>query len=214
MPKTAPEKLGRLQAHRKSGPEHFVSRASPVDFNVLEFWQWSASDLLSNATRGRLAEFIVAKALGISTAGVRNDWDPFDLQTAEGIKIEVKSAAYLQSWHQNAYSLINFSIAETCYWDANTNKMVKERKRHADMYVFALLDHQDKTTVEPMNLDQWRFFAIPTTVINDTFPGKESVKLIEVQGLAGAGLSFHGLKAHFTVLADLIKRMITEPKST
>jgi hypothetical protein len=30
---------------------------------------------LSNATRGRLAEFIVATALRVNVSGVRNEWD-------------------------------------------------------------------------------------------------------------------------------------------
>ena len=36
-----------------------------VNYKVIDFWKWSVSDLVSNATRGRLAEFIVAKALKI-----------------------------------------------------------------------------------------------------------------------------------------------------
>jgi hypothetical protein len=32
-----------------------------------------------------------------------------------------------------------------------------EIKRHADVYVFALLAHTDKATVDPLSLDQWRF---------------------------------------------------------
>ena len=30
-----------------------------------EFWEWAYDDLLANTTRGVLAEYIVAKALGI-----------------------------------------------------------------------------------------------------------------------------------------------------
>jgi hypothetical protein len=50
----------------------------------------TASDLVSNSTRGVLAEFIVARALGLDT-GVRTEWQAFDLETASGKKIEVKS---------------------------------------------------------------------------------------------------------------------------
>lgn len=67
------------------------------------------SDLVSNATRCRLAEYIVARALGISTAGVRDEWAAYDLITPDGIRIEVKSAAYLQSWRQTALSKVELS---------------------------------------------------------------------------------------------------------
>jgi hypothetical protein len=56
-----------------------------------------------------LAEFIVATALGVADQ-LRNDWGPYDLLTPDGIKIEVKSPAYLQSWHQENFSTITFGI--------------------------------------------------------------------------------------------------------
>jgi hypothetical protein len=65
---------------------------------LLDFWQWAYSDLLSNTNRGRLAEFIVARALSLGLTDVRIEWDAVDLVTPTGVKVEVKSAAYLQSW--------------------------------------------------------------------------------------------------------------------
>jgi len=43
-----------------------------------------------------LAEYLVATVLGLNQ-GVRNEWDAYDLETEAGLKIEVKSAAYIQS---------------------------------------------------------------------------------------------------------------------
>jgi len=62
---TDPEKLlGRLAVVRRSGNEQFHSGKKSLPFNVLDFWRWSASDLISNTTRGILAEYIVARACG------------------------------------------------------------------------------------------------------------------------------------------------------
>ena len=88
--------LGRLSIEPKTGQEEIHADGEGLGSNLLSFWRWSTSDLVSNVTRGRLAEFIVAKALGISTDGVGNEWDAYDLETKDGVKIEVKSAAYLQ----------------------------------------------------------------------------------------------------------------------
>ena len=71
------ENLGPITVRRKSGAEPFHCGGQPLSFDVLSFWQWSASDLLSNATRGVLAEYLVARLLG-DTAGARAEWDPFD----------------------------------------------------------------------------------------------------------------------------------------
>lgn len=65
--------------------------------SLLDFWRWAYSDLLSNATRGVLAEFIVAKTLGCKTL-VREPWDASDLVTPDGIRVEIKTSADLQSW--------------------------------------------------------------------------------------------------------------------
>jgi len=94
------ETLGRLTIMRKTGQEPFHSNGQALGFDLLSFWQWTTSDLVSNATRGILGEYIVAHALALAAADVREEWAAFDLQTPSGIKIEVKSAAYVQSWHQ------------------------------------------------------------------------------------------------------------------
>jgi hypothetical protein len=41
----------------------------------------------------------------------------FDLTTPEGITVEVKSAAYVQSWHQHHLSAITFATPKTRVWD-------------------------------------------------------------------------------------------------
>src|SRR5262249_45192325 len=125
--------LPPVDVTRKTGTEPFHDGPSPLHFNLLSFWQWSASDLVSNALRGRLAEFLVMQALGI-TGGVRDEWGPYDLHTPDGITIEVKSAAYVQSWAQRGLSAINFDIAPTRFWDARTNTLATEVRRQAGVY--------------------------------------------------------------------------------
>ena len=73
-------------------------RLAGTDSTVLDFWRWSTSDLMSNATRGVLAEYLVAVALGVDDQP-RIEWDAVDLRY-EGRGIEVKSAAHHQSWPQ------------------------------------------------------------------------------------------------------------------
>jgi hypothetical protein len=106
-----------LPLRRKTGAEPFQIGSETLPFDLLNFWKWSVSDLVSNATRGRLAEFIVAKALGISTEGVRDEWQAFYLLTLNGLKIEVKSAAYVQSWFQKALSPISFRVGKSLAFD-------------------------------------------------------------------------------------------------
>ena len=56
--------------------------------------------------RGVLAEFIVARASGCEQE-VANEWGSYDLETPVGIKVEVKSAAYVQAWHREEFTTIS-----------------------------------------------------------------------------------------------------------
>lgn len=122
---------------------------------------WSVSDLVSNASRGILAEYIVGRAVGADLE-IRDEWGAYDLRTPEGTRIGVKSAAYLQSWFQKRLSLISFNCEKHLYWDSGTNEQRGEPGRFSDVYVFALLDHRDKKTVNPLDISQWKFFVVPT----------------------------------------------------
>jgi len=90
-----------IQPTKKSGKEKFTFKhALQIDANVNDFWSWYCSDLMINSTRGGLAEFIVALSLGQKNR-IRAAWEPWDL-TYNGIKIEVKSSAFVQSWYQKS----------------------------------------------------------------------------------------------------------------
>jgi hypothetical protein len=123
--------LPRLKAQRRGGAEVFHADGKTLPFSLHDFWCWSTSDLLNNTTRGVLAEFLVASALDIPTTGVRDPWAAFDLQTIDGVKIEVKSAAYLQSWAQKQPSSVLFHVPRTRAWDPDTNELAADAARRS-----------------------------------------------------------------------------------
>ena len=184
----------RLSPTRKTGKEPFRSGQADLNFKVIDFWQWTASDLVSNSTRGVLAEFLVAQALGLAT-GVRNEWAAFDLLTASGNKIEVKSAAYVQSWGQKKLSEIVFSTRPSLAWDADTGELAKESKRQADIYVFALLSHRDKQTINPLEVDQWEFYVVPTSALDAYSRNQHSITLKSLQQLCPVPVKFSELRS-------------------
>ena len=188
------EALPPLHVVRKTGAEPLHLDGNPLPVSLLAFWQWSASDLVSNVTRGRLAEFIVATALGIDTSGVRNEWDAFDLVTATGYKLEGKSSAHVQSWYQASLSNIVWRTPRTRAWDAITNQLSVESRRQADVYVLALLQHQDKNSIDPLNLAQWCFFVVPTRVLDARTRSQHSITLNSLTALTKS-VSYAGLPA-------------------
>lgn len=193
-----------LEKRRKSGMENFNHNGQGLGFTLNDFWQWSSSDLVNNSLRGVLAEYLVAKSLGIAD-GVRSIWDAYDLLLPNGIKIEVKSAAYLQSWYQKEYSKIIFSVRRTREWSEDTNIQGRIAQRQADMYVFCLLKHKVQETINPLDVNQWEFFVLPTKVIND--------KVNECKSLSLAALKrLNPVKVNFKELKDTVYKM-TELKS-
>ncbi len=180
--------LRRLTIMKRDGREPFHVNGKKLDFDLLSFWRWSMSDLVSNATRGIVAEYIVARALGLPESGVRDEWAAFDLETPSGIKVEVKSAAYVQSWHQKRLSSITFMTPKTRAWDADTNVQSRESKRQADVYVFALLAQTDKTAIDPLNVDQWRFYVLPTAVLDERTRSQHSITLKSLEKLCSGAI--------------------------
>ena len=187
------DKLRAITVARKTGAERLHNGPGITNFSVLDFWQWSASDLLSNAMRGRFAEFIVACAMGIE-GGVRTEWDAYDLCTPNGTHIEVKSASYVQSWHQTKHSSISFGIRATLGWDAATNSSATTKSRQAQVYVFCLLHHQDKATVDPLDLSQWKFFVLSTETLNERLPAQKSLSLASLLRLKPEECEFSNLR--------------------
>lgn len=188
-----------LKIERKTGAENFISSGKPLNFQLADFWKWSVSDLVSNATRGILAEFLVASALDVSN-GIRNEWDAFDILLSDGTKIEVKSAAYLQSWAHAKLSKITFKIRQTYAWDSATNKLASELRRQSDIYIFCLLKHLDKETLNPMNLDQWQFYLLPSKTLDEKIPKQKSISLAKL-------LKFEPCVAKYEDLAECVKRI-------
>jgi hypothetical protein len=180
------DNLARIAASRKTGAEPFIADGRPTGRTLADFWAWSRSDLLDNTERGVLAEFIVAAAVGIPNAGVREGWAAWDLTTTEGVRVEVKSAAYLQSWGQKGFSRISFNTPKTLAWDPDAGGYANVAQRQAQVYVFALLSHTDKATVNPLDLGQWTFYVLPTEVLDSRTRSQHSITLRTLQGLTAA----------------------------
>jgi len=198
--------LDCINVELKTGNEAFLFEGNPISISLLQFWQWSDSDLMNNTTRGKLAEFIVANALGIADT-IRQNWEPYDLVSSDGIKVEVKSAAYIQSWHQTRLSTITFDVKPTYDWNPENNEYGKERRRQADVYVFCVLSHKEQETINPLNLDQWDFYVLPTEKLDRNAKTQKSISLSRIIDLGAAKVDYdnishairklHSLKAEY-----------------
>jgi len=159
--------LAEIKTEQKSGAEKFLMNGIEQSFSLIDFWSWNQSDLIENRTRGILAEYIVKNALDVKNND-RIEWDDYDLITETGLKIEIKSAAYIQTWAQEKFSNISFDIS--------VNKRSKS-ERKSDFYIFCLLDCKKQNQINPQDLDQWTFFLVETTEINNVLNSQSSITL-------------------------------------
>lgn len=186
--------LKEIIATPKTGNEYLEDNGTRIDYTLLDFWKWSVSDILSNATRGRFAEFIVRTAIKLDPKNLRDEWDAYDLTSNSGIKIEVKSAAYIQSWNQKKYSPISFSIKPTRLWDAKENRRKGEPKRHADIYVFCHLKHKEQETINPLKMEQWDFYVLPTFTLDNYKRSQSSITINSLRKLTNS-VEYSNLRA-------------------
>ena len=186
--------LPAIQTTIKTGQEQFTFNNEELSLNVLSFWKWSSSELLGNALRGILAEFIVASTIDILDKP-REEWDAYDLKTKNGLKIEIKSSSYLQSWEQVKLSKIIFGIQPTSDWDYSINKRNKEKIRQSDIYIFCVLSHKDKNSVDPLNLSQWDFYILETKILNEKVKTQKSITLSSLLKLNPIKIKYDSLKA-------------------
>lgn len=149
-----------------------------------DFWAWAYSDILSNASRGVFAEFLVGSALGV-VEFPRVEWDWVDL-LYRGKRIEVKSSAYCQSWEQRSPSMIIFNIAESRGWDSTTNTYLAAPQRSSDCYVFCVYTEVDclKARASLFNVDYWKFYATATSQLNEKFGRQKSLSLKSLQSIS------------------------------
>ena len=119
-----------------TGKEAFVFEDEAVGFAFGAFWRFHYSNIYD--LQGKIAEFIVSKALGITKAN--GSYDP-------------------------AKSGNN----EFC--------------RQNDVYVFCLNTGETRESSNPLNLNNWEFYIVPTTVINEKCGNNKSISLGKIKGL-------------------------------
>ena len=192
--------LGPIKITRKTGEERFVSKKELKKFSLVEFWQWSTSDLLTNTTRGILAEYIIATDLGIEKT-FQNDWESYDLTSKNGLKIEVKSSAYIQTWQQTELSKITYSIRPSKKYNPKINRFDGKPQRHSDFYIFCLLHHKDQETINPLDLDQWIFYVLNTRTLDKELPNQKTITLSSL-------LKLNPIECEYGQINELIKNAI------
>lgn len=82
-------------------------------------------------------------------------------------------------------------------WDSDCGEFTGTARWQGDVYVFALLAHANKATVNPLELDQWRFYVLPTAILDARSPTQRSISLATLKTLTSP-IRFEELQAAIT----------------
>lgn len=145
-----------------TGKEPITYGGEATGFTVLDFWSFQHSNLWD--VQEEVAEFIVAKALGMKRPYNKNGWTLWDINF-KGKRIEVKETGYFHSWRADGKvsEVRTFSI-DKAYSEYKNHNSSYERQN--DVYVFCLNTGITKEESNPLELDHWRFWVVPTSIIN------------------------------------------------
>ena len=160
--------------------EHFDLLHGDADFDsktgMLDFWKWAFSDLLEDTLKGLYAEWLVGHLLGLPMKrGDRFHYGNFDLRSSGGLRIEVKSSSYWQSWKLRNPDGSPRSTDEVDSWRPTDKKRIVFgglRAKDAvdrtnvtigyksDVYVFAFQSETDPLVWDALDLSQWEFYFL------------------------------------------------------
>jgi hypothetical protein len=156
--------------------------------------------VLMNTFRAVVAEVIVARALGDRWVHCAADYHPYDFERDDGVAVEVKQSAALQSWTKDRAGATKsrFDIAE------RTGRYVDEvwvsgRRRYADIYIFAHHPRTDRHT-DHRRPEQWDFYVVPSCAL----PAQANLGLSRLTQLASR-TSFVDLASKVNSSADNLK---------
>ena len=178
------------------GSERFSLNGNEINLSICDFWRWAYSDFSDNVYRSVHGDFLVASSIGTSSASLcrgKSVYRHFDIISKEGYRIEIKTAAYVQSFDGNYPDHISFRIApikgtETGpYYSSSV-----PRKRHSDLHVFCL--YKGLTVNDShLNIDLWEFFVLPTKVLDEKRTTKKTISLSSLLHLSPIKCDYNGI---------------------
>ena len=185
-------KYPAINVAKKDGSEILSSENTKLA-TLHDFWAWAHSDLCSNAERGKFAEYLISLAMKCAD-GVSDEWGAYDVLSPEGIKIEVKTSAYIQTWAQKELSKLLFSIRASHGWDSEAGQYDEEYKRQADIYVFCVETCKSTEQLDPLNLSQWDFYPIATSTLNEAVGSQKTITLVALIKLGAKPVKYPQLR--------------------
>lgn len=184
-----------------TGEEQFVLDGEGLGFNFLDFWRFQYSNIYS--LHGEIAEFLVSRALGVIESQNSEYWTLWDT-SYRGKRIEVKATAYYHLWNTDGkvskQRTFGITKANGSYDPDNSGN--SDFCRQNDIYVFCLNTGDSKETSNPLDLNNWEFYIVPTAVINEHCHDNKTISLGRVKSLGFSAKRYDEIKSEIDNIID------------
>lgn len=192
-------KIKKLSDKHLTGDEKFSFNGQTVNMTMLEFWRWHYSEIYD--LQEKIAEFIVARALGLNEADNVGSWTLYDIDYRD-TRIEIKETSYVHAWQtdeEEKSERRSFGItkAHTEYGNSSS-----ELARQNDIYVFCLNTGMTRAESNPLQLEHWEFYIVPTDVINEECGDGKSISLSRVRKMTNA-VDYSQIKSVIDEIIDI-----------
>jgi hypothetical protein len=179
---------------------YFEFNGKNTNMTMLDFWKFQYSSIYD--IQGSIAEFIVAKALECENPYNREYWTLFDV-LYRNIRIEVKESSYYHAWNKDDKVSMsrNFGITKANSQYEQPNKENKYERQN-DIYVFCLNTGFTKNDAYPLNLNNWEFYIIPTSIINEKCKDNKTISLVKIKKLGYAPIPYDKIKEEIDNIID------------
>ncbi len=123
--------------------------------------------IMSNLARPHYIERMIILGLGDEWKLVSANWSGWDIESSDGIRVEVKQSAARQAWAdqpslEGRTTKGRFDIApRTGYWAEDGSRWIEMPGRPADIYIFAWHPVEDGQKADHRDPAQWEFYVVP-----------------------------------------------------
>ena len=184
-----------------TGNETFIFNGEVADFKFLDFWKFHYSNIYD--LQDKIAEFIVSKALGVNEAQNDQYWTLWDVLYRDK-RIEVKETSYYHSFNQEGkvskQRVFGITKANGSYDPAKSGN--SEFCRQNDIYVFCLNTGDTRESSNPLNLNNWEFYVVPTAIINEKCGDNKTISLGKIKRLGFSAKRYDEIRADIDRIID------------
>ncbi len=185
-----------------NGQEVFSFEGANLGFTMLDYWRFHYSNIFD--LQDTIAEFIVAKALGIHESQNDQYWTLWDLTYREK-RVEIKETSYYHSFNTDG------KISKQRVFDIHKSNGVydktsgnNDRIRQNDLYIFCLNTGITEEESYPLNLNNWEFYVVPTRVINEQCGDNKTISLGRIKSLGFVAVRYGDLKKEVDAAIDTL----------